>query len=418
MLYLVSGIHVIQTVCVGLLTLFLFCAVPQASRHIWVLFAAGVATALWSIFANGDGAPVRRGLDAGIVVGAFFPTILLLRATADQSELIGNTRERIERLDERQQQTWVQAVSHLLGSFLMVGGYVIARAALPREIPEAQRVRLAQGGVRGLCLSACWSPFFLAPAIASQLVPTVKAWQLVAIGVPFAAMGLLLTKLLFYRGTAVMASVRSVAAFAIPSAVLVSIVIAVSVTWHLKNLEAIVLVMPVLCLAYLATRGGAATRRALSRVPSALGRLADEVIVFTTSITIGAVVGGSGAGKVLATLIAGIAGMPSLLIAAESVLIAALGYLGVHPMITSTLMIPLLAEAHRQGVADLIVAYIQVFGWVLSSMIAIWQLPVATAATTFGVSVRRLTFGSNMGFVLAFGVCGCIALASINRILF
>jgi hypothetical protein len=230
----------------------------------------------------------------------------------------------------------------------------------------------------------------------------------------FAAIGWALTKLLFYRGTAMAASVRSVVAFAIPSAVLVAIVILVSVVAGLKNLEAIVLVMPLLCFAYLGTRGAAATRRALSRVPPALGRLADEVIVFTTSLTIGAVVGESGAGKGLALLVAGIASVPFLLIAAETALIAFLGFIGVHPMITATLMVPFLAEAHRQGLADLVVAYIVVFGWVLSSMIAIWQLPVATAATTFEVPVGQLTFGRNLGFVLAFGTCGCIALAGLN----
>ena len=62
-------------------------------------------------------------------------------------------------------------------------------------------------------------------------------------------------------------------------------------------------------------------------------------------------------------------------------------------------------------------AYIVVFGWALSSLSAIWTLPVASAATTFNVPVRRLAFGRNLRFALAFGVCGCLALAGVNRLL-
>jgi len=308
-------------------------------------------------------------------------------------------------------------VSHLLGSFLMIGAYLVARSALPERLSEERRVRLAQSAVVGVSTSGCWSPFYLAPAVASQLVPAVQAWQLVALGALLGAIGWGLSKLLFHRGTSMSSSIRNVAAFAVPSLALVAVVIAVSLAAGLKSLEAIVLVVPPICIAYLATRGRAATRRALSRVPAALGRLADEIIVFTTSLTIGAVVASSDAGKGLSLLLAGIVGVPFLLIAAETAMIAGLGFLGVHPMITVTLMIPVLAEAHRQGLADVVVAYIVVFGWVLSSMIAIWQIPVAAAATTFEVPVSRLSMGRNLRFVLLFGICGCLALAALNRAL-
>jgi hypothetical protein len=47
-------------------------------------------------------------------------------------------------------------------------------------------------------------------------------------------------------------------------------------------------------------------------------------------------------------------------------------------------------------------------------MVAIWILPVASAATNFNVPVR-LALGRNLRFMLLFGVCGCIALAALNR---
>ena len=128
---LLVGVPLLRTLAAGCLAGFLFAAVPRASMHIRMAFAVGVAAAAWSILSAGDWTPVLRGLESGMVVGAFFPTILLLRATADQSPLIQATRERIDSWSERQRELWAQAVSHLLGSFLMIGGYLIARSALP-----------------------------------------------------------------------------------------------------------------------------------------------------------------------------------------------------------------------------------------------------------------------------------------------
>ena len=44
-------------------------------------------------------------------------------------------------------------------------------------------------------------------------------------------------------------------------------------------------------------------------------------------------------------------------------------------------------------------------------------MPVASAAVNFGVPVRRLAFGRNLRFVLAFGLCGCLALYALNRLM-
>jgi hypothetical protein len=416
---LLLEIPAVRMLAVACLVAFLLCAVPRASVHIRLLFVLGAGAAVWSLLVAHDWAPVRRGLEAGIIMGAFFPTIMLLRASADESPLIRATRERLEGFGERQQEVWVQAVAHVLGSFLMIGGYLIARAALPAEMPEPRRARVAEAAVVGIGLAVCWSPFFVAGAIASQLVPTVSAWQLVALGLGVSAGGWALSLVLLYRGLgagALAASLRGVATFAIPSAVLVTVVIAVSVATRYRSLEAVVLVVPPICLAYLATLGWSATTRALGRVPVALARLSDELIVFTSAMCVGAVVGGSGAGRGVSQVLGGLAGVPLLLIAAEVALIAGLGLAGLHPMITVTLLFPFLVEAH-QRLADVVVAYIVVFGWALSSLSAIWTLPVASAATTFNVPVGRLAFGRNLRFALAFGVLGCLALAGVNRLL-
>lgn len=417
-LHLLLGSPLLRTLAVCCLVGFLACAVPRASLHIQLLCLVTAMAAGWDILGTGDWTAVRRGLESGIIFGAFIPTIMLLRGTADESPLLAATRARIDAWSEGQRELWVQAVAHLLGSFLMIGGYVIARSALPAQLSDERRARLAESATRGLGLAICWSPFFVSSAIASQLVPSVPAWQLVVLGLGFAALGWILSKLFFYRGldtAATAMTLRGSAAFAVPSGLLVVLVIALSLATGLRNLEAIVLVVPGLCVGYLAILGWPAARRALGRVPATLARLSDEVIVITVAMCLGAVIAGSGAGRALSQLLTGFAAASPLLILAELALIAGAGFAGVHPMISATLLLPVLAEAHR-GIADLVVAYIVVFGWTLSSLLAIWTLPVASAATCFDVPVRRLAFGRNVRFVVAFGVCGWIALAALDAI--
>lgn len=416
-LHLLSAAPLLRTLAMLNLAAFLACAIPRASMHIRVLSLVTALLAAWSAWRGGAWTPVRAGLEAGIIFGAFIPTIMLLRATADESPLLRETRGRIDAWNEPQRELWVQGLGHLLGAFLMIGGYVIARSALPQDLDEERRVRFAESAVRGLGLAVCWSPFFVSSAIASQLVPSIAAWQLVGLGLAFAALGWALSAAFFFRdvrGSALAAALRGTAAFALPSAFLVALVIALSVATGLRNLEAVVLLVPAVCVLYLLRRGRPSLRRALGRVPPTLARLSDEVIVITMAMCLGAVVASADLGKGVSAAIAGLGGVPSVLITAEVALIAGAGFAGVHPMITATLLFPLLAEAHR-GIADLVLAYVVVFGWMLSSMLAIWTLPVASAATTFGVPVRRLALGRNVPFVLAFGACGCLALAALNR---
>ncbi len=415
---LLTGLAWLEPVAMACLAGFLACAVPRASAHIRVLSVLTAGAAAWAVLRGGDWAPVRAGLGAGIIFGAFIPTIMLLRATADESPLLQETRGRIDAWSAPQRELWVQGVCHLIGSFLMIGGYVIARSALPRDIDERSRVRLAESATRGLGLSVCWSPFFVSSAIASQLVPTIAAWQLVVLGLAFALLGWALSAFSFreVHGPALAAAVRGAAAFALPSAILVALVIALSLATGLRNLESVVLLIPVVCLLYLLKRGRLSLARAFRRVPPTLARLSDEVIVITMAMCLGAVVGSAEVGKGMSSALAALGGVPSLLIAAEVALIAVLGFAGVHPMISATLLLPLLAEAHR-GIADLVLAYIVVFSWALSSMVAIWTLPVASSATTFAVPVRRLAFGRNLRFVAAFGACGCVALAVVNYLM-
>lgn len=401
----------------GLLA-FIALAIPRASRHIRYMCAIVFALGGWLLWRDGDWAALRRGLDAGLVFGAFIPTIMLLRATADASPLLDSTRARLSAWSEGQRCIWVQAATHLLGTIVMIGAYVAARAALSDNPQPAERARVAESAARGLGLAVCWSPFFISSAVASQLVPQVRAWELVAAGLAHATVGMMLSLAIFYRDTtwaARFTALRASGRLAVPAICLVALVLAVSAATGLRGLHVIVLVIPLVCLCYLGFLGMAPLRQAVARMPSSLGRLADELIIVPVALAFGSLVAGAGIGPGLQALIALLADLPFLVLPAEVFAIAVGGYIGIHPMVTATVLIPLLAEANR-AFAPVTVAYAVVFGWALSSMVAIWTMPVSSAATMFDVPILRLTLGRNLAFAAGFGLCGMLLLPMIDRL--
>ena len=408
----------LRTAAEGGLLAFILLAIPRASRHIQCLCAVVFALGGWLLWRDGDWSALRRGLDAGLVFGAFIPTIMLLRATADASPLLDSTRARLSAWDEGQRCAWAQATTHLLGTIVMIGAYVAARAALSGNPSPAERARVAESAVRGLGLSVCWSPFFVSSAVASQLVPQVQAWELVAVGLGYAALGMVLSLALFYRDTtwtARLAAVRASARLAVPAGCLVALVLVASAATGLQGLHVIVLVIPLVCLSYLGFLGLAPLRRTVAHMPANLGRLADELIIIPVALAFGALLAGAGVGPSVQALIAPFAETPFLLLSVEVLAIAIGGYFGIHPMITATALIPLMAKANAT-LAPVTVAYAVVFGWALSSMVAVWTMPVSSAATLFDVPVLRLTLGRNLAFAAGFGLCGMLLLPVIDRL--
>jgi hypothetical protein len=413
--YLVTHWPALGWCSVALLALFLVMALLQASRHMRLLFA--VVWALACVLALGMGRPALlwRGLEQAMVFGAFLPSLLLLRATAQSSPLASRFRERCARLDGPQAVQAVLLGAHGLGSVLSVGVMGVLTIGLARDASERQRIDSAGAAVRGMTTSVMWSPFFVAMGFSSQLVPAAPLAQVMLAGLGLGLIGLALSMRLFTPGIGWHASwlaAQPLSLLAVPMALTFGAVLTLN-AWGFGGLQAVALALPVLCATYLAGRGRATVALVTRTTLSHFGRLSDEMLV---------VVGASVLGVCIAAL-------PSVQAAAQGVDAAAvdgswllvvlvaglytLGQIGVHPMIGAGLVLPVLGSG-AFGIHPVALVSATVFAWGLSASSSIWTLPFATAATTFDVPVTKLWHGQALRYTLLLGLAGLAYLLGLN----
>ena len=208
-------------------------------------------------------------------------------------------------------------------------------------------------------------------------------------------------------------SVRQFGPLLVPTLVMVGCVIGVTIVFSYSGLQAVALVLPVLCFVYLAARGGDAAAGAARRTLASFGRLADELLIVVGALLLGVAVGALPAvSQWAAGMTPGVLSGAPLLVALVVVFVG-LGQFGLHPMIGASLLAPVIS-AGPFGISPPVLVAALVFAWGLSATISIWTLPVAVAATTFGVPVAQLYTRRALAFagVLCAGALAWMALVN------
>lgn len=402
-------------VMAGLLA-FVLLALLRASVHIRVLFA-GVGGLAASIAAmKSEPALLVAGLERALVFGAFLPSVLLLRATVENSPRIASLREGVEALDGQARENWMVCGSHALGSVLNVGTMGILAPVLGRDASASDRVALAAASVRGVGTAVMWSPFFVSLGFVSHLVPSVKLWEVMALGAGLALAGLALSGRMFTPNLGVagfLASTGRLLPLVVPTVVIVGTILAVATALSLSGPAAVAAGVPLLCAAYLAFAGRARAARVARDTLRSFGRLADEMIIIVGATVLGTVIARiPEAAAIAGTLTPSFLSGASLIITLMLLLIAG-GLAGLHPMIGATILLPILAGG-AFGVRDVVLVETAVFAWGLSATVSIWTLPVAVASSMFGVPLRALATGRPLRFAALYVVVAAAYLSIAN----
>lgn len=402
-------------VMAGLLA-FVLLALLRASVHIRVLFA-GVGGLAASIAAmKSEPALLVAGLERALVFGAFLPSVLLLRATVENSPRIASLREGVEALDGQARENWMVCGSHALGSVLNVGTMGILAPVLGRDASASDRVALAAASVRGVGTAVMWSPFFVSLGFVSHLVPSVKLWEVMALGAGLALAGLALSGRMFTPNLGVagfLASTGRLLPLVVPTVVIVGTILAVATALSLSGPAAVAAGVPLLCAAYLAFAGRARAARVARDTLRSFGRLADEMIIIVGATVLGTVIARiPEAAAIAGTLTPSFLSGTSLIITLMLLLIAG-GLAGLHPMIGATILLPILAGG-AFGVRDVVLVETAVFAWGLSATVSIWTLPVAVASSMFGVPLRALATGRPLRFAALYVVVAAAYLSIAN----
>ena len=266
-----------------------------------------------------------------------------------------------------------------------------------------------------MATSVMWSPFFVAMAFCSQLVPAAPLAQVMLTGAGLATIGLALSVRLFTPGLSWregLDAMRPLAALSGPLALMFAAVLSLNAL-GLPGLHAVSLALPAVCGAYLATRGREATRRALQATVSHFSRLSDEMLIVVGATLLGSCIAALPAVQELAHGMRPGVVPGSLLLGLLVGGLYGLGQLGVHPMIGAGLVLPVLATGPF-GAHPVTLVSATVFAWGLSSASSIWTLPFATASAAFGVPIGRLWNAQVMRFALLLGLLGVVYLGALN----
>ena len=397
------------------LVLFMVLALSRASKHVRGLFLIVLSTTLGLALVSGSARPLLDGLDRALVFGAFLPSVLLLRATVQNSARIASLRRAVGHLDANARSSWMLYGSHLLGAILNVGAMAVLAPISAASDDDSSREVLASASIRGVSTAVMWSPFFVAMGFVSHLIPGVRIESTMLLGVGLALIGLALSHAMFTRGlgwTGVRESITRLRPLVVPMTFIVGTVLCVVWATGFGGTQAVALGLPIICAAYLASVGRNGIRATASDTFRSFAWSADEMIIVVGSTVLGVAVAhwplASGIVNRVPHLLAG-----ALMVGALIVALVATGALGLHPMVGASILLPILG-GHTEGVSDVVLVEAAVFAWGLSSMIAVWTLPVAVAASIFRLRVLRLSTGPNLRFGAVYLVCGILYLGLAN----
>jgi len=379
--------------------LFYFLAALAISRPAQRWMIATVATVTVALTVHfGIPSSLSRGIESAVLFAAFLAAMQMLRTTLESSPVMHAARSGFGALPPRQQHDSLVARTHLLSSVLAAGGLAAVGPLLTKTRPEPERRAFAQSALQGFGLVALWSPLFVAMAVSTRLAHASLAGAVLS-GLAMAAIGLLLSHVL-YGGRVERSWVLPIRRTILEAAVLAAAIILVNRFWGIGNLEAVVLGIPVLALwigrKELRPGAGALSRRWVA----SLATIAVEALVVGAAMVLGEVLKDMISQGMLQPP-AGLEGLPVLmLIALPPALMLGTSLVGLHPIISASVLLPILASI--PVLHPVVVVGSVLLGWMLTIVLSLFVVPVLYAAALYEVDPETLVVGRNRSFCALF----------------
>lgn len=403
-----------------LMMLFVGLAIPRARRGTIYLCAPLAVIAVTLAVQAGAWGGVFRGFQNASVFMAFFGSIVLLRALADRRPEIARARSLFTGLKPSETNGAFLVGAHLIGSILVVGVMAILSPILKQDADAATRRRAAEVSQRGMCLAPLWSPFWVASAFATQQIPGVPAWQIMALGLAMAVIGLVLAHLMYARDVGLADLWRAVRGFSpiIPSvAVCAAMIAGLSSIAGLSTLKALIATIPVIALVTIFMAHRHQFRLVATETWRGSSRVGDEIVVVTTALVLGRVLEGTIQSIGLTDVVGGLA-LPSWAVIGTVIFVMTLAALaGIHQLVSMIVVLVIFMPLDT-GVTNLVMMEAALIGWAFASMVGVTAVSTATASAMFAVPRGQLIFGPNLWFVAAYGALSIPLLWAANALLF
>ena len=406
--------------------LYLLLSAPDL-RRVTLIVVAAVTTAIAVLLLfEGRFDRIWPGILQALIFVGFLPANHLLRATIESLPELARSRTAFQGMTRSEQLGGIELSSHLLGSVLVLGSLIIVRPLLPPGAEEREREAAANAAMRGLSLVIFWSPFSVGMAFILAHFPAVPLWQVLVIGMPIGAAGIILSFLLF-SGTGLREAWRGLVAgrvftqtFAmfepilLPLVGVIAAVLAASSFTNLTTIEAVILVLPPYCVAWLLFRLPAAVRTVTGTINRQLGLFGNDLAVFAAAMTLGQVLDGSAliASGIQAVMPAGLPTMTGLFIGIVLGFLLALA--GAHAIIIGSIMVGVLPQL-APGADPLAALFVLLFGWFCGSL-SITSLQMLVASSLFEVRIDRLAMWHKLPFALTMGAMLVAIVAALQHL--
>jgi len=405
-------IGIVHVTAAAALGLFAVSAVADARRE--TLIVIGVIGGLIGLLlvSGAPGEDVIRGLDRSLIFAGLLPTLALARAVARGLGSVRAAQDRIARLPAQWAGIGLLFGGHVFGYVLNTGSFALMAAIVPDKAAAGERKAAALATLRGMNTTALYSPFFVGFAVAYTYFPEVPAWQVFALGGGLALLGLTIAVLLFARplsGAGLAAGLSCLRPVLLPMGGTVVLVVLASQVLPISTLGAVLVVLPVLAVLH----GVSKPHRiapVIAETRQAMSGMSDDIAVISAAMVLGTLA--ESAPPIREVIGPWIATHVPALAAYGATVLVMIGFaiIGLHPMITGTVMMASLAGGPLD-VVDLPLMIAMMFGWGMGAMCSISSLSVITAGRMFGVGTVALALGPNLAYA---GVLSAVVIAILT----
>ena len=354
-----------------------------------------------------------------LVFAALLPTMTLVRSASLKVKRVKNSQDLLRNLPTSISTSGFQIASHFFGSVINTGTFSILSAALPENSDKNYRKAIAEACLRGMNTSATWSPFFVAFAVGQAFIDKTNSWIAMACGILVGMLFNLVSLPVFAYGSTLNKIKYSLAClspvFPLLTIIMFS-VLSVSLFFDFTALSAVVLVMPMLIVIYLLFNLKNFSE-IYSNTKSWLLNSSDDITVICIAMLVGYLISRSNSINDYFLLLDS-AFFPSwLLLALTPLIITVFSFMGIHPVITSTIALSLLTTA-QTDIHPALLMQAHLVGWAAGTMSSVASLSVLTCSNLFQVESRKLAFGPNLLTAVIFSLSSGVLLSFVNSLIY
>ena len=354
-----------------------------------------------------------------LVFAALLPTMTLVRSASLKVKRVKNSQDLLRNLPTSISTSGFQIASHFFGSVINTGTFSILSAALPENSDKNYRKAIAEACLRGMNTSATWSPFFVAFAVGQAFIDKTNSWIAMACGILVGMLFNLVSLPVFAYGSTLNKIKYSLAClspvFPLLTIIMFS-VLSVSLFFDFTALSAVVLVMPMLIVIYLLFNLKKISE-IYSNTKSWLLNSSDDITVICIAMLVGYLISRSNSINDYILLLDS-AFFPSWsLLAVTPLIITVFSFMGIHPVITSTIALSLLTTA-QTDIHPALLMQAHLVGWAAGTMSSVASLSVLTCSNLFQVESRKLAFGPNLLTAVIFSLSSGVLLSFVNSLIY